>query len=69
MSRAQLAACAARLPSDKAAMFLALMGAAENLFHRSVETRQMAWDLYRAHVPPEQQRAARKPAAGKRGAR
>ncbi len=62
MSRRQLSACAARLPSDKAALFLALMSAADAQFMRSVESRRMAWDLYHSLVPPEL-RTAR---AGKR---
>lgn len=47
MSRRQVQVCAARMPSDQAAGFIALLQAADDLFLRSVELRLRAWELYR----------------------
>jgi len=47
MSRRQVQACAARMPEELAAAFLALTAASDDLFLRSVELRRQAWQLYR----------------------
>lgn len=60
MSRRQVEVCAARLPVEARAQFLALIAESADLFNRSIELRKRAWLVYRSIVPLEAERAERR---------